>query len=32
MRFLRSEQSAGIQAADVLAGFIMRFVRLLYVR
>ncbi|NWJ27658.1 DUF3800 domain-containing protein [Rhizobium sp. RM] len=27
MRFLRSEQSAGIQAADVLAGFIMRFVQ-----
>jgi hypothetical protein len=27
MRFLRSEQSPGIQAADVLAGFIMRFVQ-----
>ncbi len=27
MRFLRSEESVGIQAADVLAGFIMRFVQ-----
>ncbi|MGO7182504.1 DUF3800 domain-containing protein [Rhizobium brockwellii] len=27
MQFLRSEQSVGIQAADVLAGFIMRFVQ-----